>query len=370
LLLINGRCALPPMELSQLDRNKVLVQRAGDESRGRSDRDEIIAVRLSLADADAFLNDFQTLPDECEAIAATDDCLLTHPFHAMSFRDDALDIDLAILMGRPSIELPEGVVLIEPQDDDDDDDDDARRIPHISPSATVFPTTVLDCSQGAIVIDDDATIRPGAVIHGPAYIGIGSTILERTLVKPHTAVGPVCKVAGEVSGCVFQGFANKAHDGFLGDSWIGEWANLGAATNNSNLLNTYGNVPFIGLDGTRRRTGLRFLGSIIGDHAKTAIGTRLMTGVCLGTGAMVACSVSPPAPTPRFAWLTDPPAPREAGKSCSMKTYRLSKFVEVARTVMDRRNLEPSEAYVTQLRRLHEQTSHAAATNVSTKGND
>ncbi|MFT3685650.1 MAG: hypothetical protein QM783_12110 [Phycisphaerales bacterium] len=77
---------------------------------------------------------------------------------------------------------------------------------------------------------------------GPAYIGSHSTVIERTLVKAHSSIGPWCKVAGEVGGVVFQGFANKAHDGHLGDAFVGEWSNLGAGTTNSNLLNTYGEV--------------------------------------------------------------------------------------------------------------------------------
>jgi len=362
LLLVNGRCALPPMELAELKPNQLLVQRAGDASRGRSPDDEIVAARLSIEDAQRFLADLQTLPDDVTAIGYDDHCLLTYPFHTIAFRDEALGIDLAILMGRPSIELPDGVVLIQPQDDadssSDSNDGDAadRRIAHISPDATVYPGVVLDCSNGPIVIDEDAVVRPGAVIHGPASIGIRSTVLDRALVKPNTAVGPVCKVAGEVGGCIFQGFANKAHDGHLGDSWVGEWANLGAATVNSNLLNTYADVPFTGPDGKRRRTGLQFLGSIVGDHVKTAIGTRLMTGVCLGTGAMIAASTPPPTSTPRFAWITDDPS---GGQTVSI--FRFAKFADVARTVMQRRNIDPSDAYLKRLESLHAAASARAA---------
>lgn len=361
-LLINGRCVLPPMEIAELQPGRMLVQTAGDAARGESDRDEIIAVRLSHADAEAFLRDFETLPDNCAAVAYGDRCLLSHPFHAIDFRDEALGIDLAILMGRPAIELPEGVVLIESPDDRGDGSGGAteRRIAHISPEATVYPGVVLDCSGGSIVIDDDAVVRPGAIIHGPAYIGIGSTVLDRTLVKAHTAIGPVCKIAGEVGGCIFQGFANKAHDGHLGDSWVGEWANLGAGTTNSNLLNTYSDVPFVGIDNIRRRSGLQFLGSIVGDHVKTAISTRLMTGVCLGTGAMVACTAAPPHPTPRFAWLTDAANSANAGASYAMRTYRLSKFLDVARAVMERRNIEMSDEYAALVTKLHEQAANAA----------
>ena len=93
-----------------------------------------------------------------------------------------------------------------------------------------------------IVIADHAVIRPGATIIGPAYIGEHATVLERALIKAHTAVGPWCKVSGEVGGSIFQAYSNKGHEGHLGDSYVGEWVNLGAATTNSNLLNTYSEV--------------------------------------------------------------------------------------------------------------------------------
>jgi UDP-N-acetylglucosamine diphosphorylase/glucosamine-1-phosphate N-acetyltransferase len=352
LLLINGRLVLPPIELAQLQTNQLLVQTAGDASRGESDRDEIIAVRLSIEDARAFLSDFQTLPDGATAIGYTDRCLMSFPWHAIAYRNEALGVDLAILMGRPSTELPDGVMHIEAEDGDEDEDDPARGRAHISPSATVYPTVVLDCSGGPIVIDDDATVRPGAIVCGPAYIGLGSTVLDRALVKANTAIGPVCKVAGEVGGTIFQGFANKAHDGHIGDSWIGEWANLGAGTTNSNLLNTYDGVNFVGPDGKRRRTGLTFLGSVIGDHVKTAIETRLMTGVCLGTGAMIACTAAPPNPTPAFGWVIDG---EDGGPRVS--TFRLAKFRAVAETVMARRGLEMSDAYAARLASLHAEVS-------------
>lgn len=348
LLLINGRCALPPVELSTLKPNQLLVQTAGDAARGQSDRDEIIALRLTIQDATAFLADFQTLPDDATATAYPDHALISKPWHPITLRNDALDIDLTILMGRPRAELQEGVIAIEPEPDAENDDAN-QNIVHASPEATVYPTAVIDCSEGPVVIDDDATIRPGAKILGPAYIGIRSTVLDNAVIRPHTAIGPVCKVNGEISGTIFQGFANKAHDGFLGDSYIGEWVNLGAATTNSNLLNTYSHINATDNTGKRARTGLTFLGAILGDHTKTAIGTRLMTATTTHTGAMIAASTPPPQHTPPFAWITDDAPNAE-------RTYRIDKFIETARTVMARRGLEPSNDYINRLKSLHPDT--------------
>ena len=120
-------------------------------------------------------------------------------------------------------------------------------------------------------------------------------MIDNAIIKPNTVIGPQCKVGGEVGATIFQGSANKAHEGHLGDSWVGKWVNLGAATVNSNLLNTYDEVTMrLDADDSRHRTGRQFMGALIGDHVKTAIGTRLMTGTVLGTGAMIATSTPPP----------------------------------------------------------------------------
>jgi hypothetical protein len=146
----------------------------------------------------------------------------------------------------------------------------------------------------------------------------------------NTSIGPMCKVSGEVGGTIFQGYSNKCHAGHLGDSVIGEWVNFGAGTSNSNLLNTYGNVIVTDIDGKRHKTDRQYVGCFVGDYVKFAIETRIMTGSIIGTGAMVASSTPVPSPTPRFAWVTDK----------GTRTYQIEKFLEVARTVMHRRNQE------------------------------
>jgi hypothetical protein len=147
-----------------------------------------------------------------------------------------------------------------------------------------------------------------------------------------------------VSNTIIHGVSNKAHDGFLGDSWIGSWVNVGAGTTSSNLLNTYGEITMrVEVDGPRHRTGMQFLGTVIGDHAKLAIMTRLMTGTVIGTGAMVATSAPPPATVRRFAWLTD------SGE----RTYDHEKFVQAMSRMMERRGYKSGPAYLAALQRLH-----------------
>jgi UDP-N-acetylglucosamine diphosphorylase/glucosamine-1-phosphate N-acetyltransferase len=328
---INGRAVLPPANLGELEVGQGFVEDDGS----------LIGAHLSLEDALAFLADFKSLPADLETAAAPDRVLMRYPWDVIAMRDHALLIDLAMMLSGESQELPEGVVAIE------GDEEPSIRI---APTAVIYPTVVLDASEGPIVIDDGVTIRPQAIIRGPAYIGIQSTILDRALIKPHTAIGPICKVAGEVGGTIFQGFANKAHEGHLGDSWIGEWANLGADTTNSNLLNTYDPVVMQTVPaaegGRKQRTGLQFLGCLMGDHTKTAINSTLMTGSCFSTGTMIATTAAPPAFTDRFSWCTD----------AGIRSFRMNKFIEIVRTVMGRRGIEPSEDYIARLHTLAQNT--------------
>jgi UDP-N-acetylglucosamine diphosphorylase / glucose-1-phosphate thymidylyltransferase / UDP-N-acetylgalactosamine diphosphorylase / glucosamine-1-phosphate N-acetyltransferase / galactosamine-1-phosphate N-acetyltransferase len=320
-LLVSGRCPILPDAGAALARGHALVERESSH---------VIAAHLDAASAEVFLRT-GALPTAVTKHEHDAPALLHHPWDVIRFRDACIDVDLQILGELESQELPGGVLAIGEHD------------VTISPDAVVYPMVVLDASEGPIVIDEHATVRPGAIIIGPAYIGRGSTVLDRALIKAHTAIGPVCKVAGEVGGTIFQGYANKGHDGHLGDSWIGAWANLGAGTTNSNLLNTYDQViAQAAPDAPRVRTGLQFLGCVLGDHVKTAIQTRLMTGAMIGTGSMLA-AMTPPTAVGRFEWVTDSPA------GVKRQPYRLSKFIEVARAAMGRRKIVPSDAYAARL---------------------
>jgi UDP-N-acetylglucosamine diphosphorylase/glucosamine-1-phosphate N-acetyltransferase len=212
----------------------------------------------------------------------------------------------------------------------------------IHPSATILPGTVLDASVGAIRIEEGAVIRPNAVLCGPCWIGKNSTIIDGALIKANTSIGPWCKVGGEVGGTIFQGYSNKSHDGHLGDSVIGEWVNFGAGTTNSNLLNTYGDIIVTDFESKRHRTNRNFVGCFVGDHVKFAIETKIMTGAMIGTGAMVASSTPAPSPTKRFAWITDE----------GERIYNIDKFIEVAKTVMKRREKHLDDATEVILRML------------------
>jgi UDP-N-acetylglucosamine diphosphorylase/glucosamine-1-phosphate N-acetyltransferase len=165
--------------------------------------------------------------------------------------------------------------------------------------ATVEPGVVFDVREGPVIVEQHAYVTSGARVVGPTYVGPGSQILGQSI---HACViGPRCKVRGEVSHTVFVGYANKAHEGFVGHTVIGRWVNLGAGTTTSNLKNTYGPVR-LRLPSGQVETGLQFLGSLIGDHVKTAIGTQLNTGTLIGAGANVFGAARPPKYVAPFAW--------------------------------------------------------------------
>jgi UDP-N-acetylglucosamine diphosphorylase/glucosamine-1-phosphate N-acetyltransferase len=164
--------------------------------------------------------------------------------------------------------------------------------------AAIEPGVVFDTRAGAIAIAEGAEVRHGTRLEGPCWIGPGTRVLGGFI--RGSAFGPRCSVRGEISSSVFMGYANKSHDGFVGHSAVGQWVNLGAGTTTSNLKNTYGPVR-LAVGGRTVETGRTFLGSLVGDHAKTAIGTMLSTGTVIGTGANV-FGEAPPKWVPPFAW--------------------------------------------------------------------
>lgn len=196
----------------------------------------------------------------------------------------------------------------------------------IGADVKIEPGVVLDGSKGPVILDRGCSIGANSVLKGPCFVGSLSQVKPLTVIHAGTTIGPVCKVGGEISNSILTGYSNKSHEGYLGDSCLGEWVNLGAGTTTSNLKNTYGSVK-VRIGSRETDTGLRSLGSLIGDHAKTAIGTRLMTGSYIGYCAMIASSAHPPAFVPSFSFITD--KGREA--------YRIEKALDVMKQVYARR---------------------------------
>ncbi len=195
----------------------------------------------------------------------------------------------------------------------------------IAESAVVEPFVVLDATLGAIVLEAHTVVRSFSRLAGPFVLGAHSQWMAGA--GQTVSIGDHCKISGEVSTSILCGHANKGHDGFLGHSYLGRWTNLGAGTVTSNLKNTYGQVSFAG-----QETGLQFLGSLIGDHAKTGILTRLNTGSCIGAGANV---------------ISDDVAPRMVAAFAfghRGERYDRSRFFETAVRVMARRQVTLSSS--------------------------
>jgi UDP-N-acetylglucosamine diphosphorylase/glucosamine-1-phosphate N-acetyltransferase len=290
---------------------------------------DLIAANLTPDRALALLSGER--PDGA-IIEVADHLLIRRPWGWIDFRDRAMQVDLTLAQAAPSADAPIGVIEF------------GEYPVTIHPTARVYPSVVLDAEHGPIHIENHATVRPGAVICGPAIVGPSATVAEHAVIRANTAIGPHCKVGGEVSGTVFQGYSNKAHDGFLGDSWIGEWVNLGAGTTNSNLLNTYGEIKALAepMD-DREPTGRTFLGCVVGDHSKLAIGTRIMTGAIVHTANL---------------YVADPPIAGCAPGFCyvvgdDLQPYQFDKLVQTLVAVMGRRSVRPTEAYLQRLATLH-----------------
>lgn len=216
----------------------------------------------------------------------------------------------------------------------------------IEQGAEIKPAAVLDAEHGPIVIARGATVMAGAFIEGPAYVGPYSTIKAHGKIYGKTTIGPVCKVGGEVECSIIHGFSNKQHEGFLGHSYLGEWINIGAGTDNSDLKNNYSTIR-MKVGGDIVDTGLTFVGMFVGDHTKTAIGSTINTGSNIGPCCNLYGAGLAPKIIPAFAW----------GGPNGFTTYDIEKCMEVARTVMRRRNQEFGQAEEMLFRSVFEMTA-------------
>ncbi|MBN3522153.1 GlmU family protein [Algoriphagus lutimaris] len=200
----------------------------------------------------------------------------------------------------------------------------------IEPGA-VIRAAVLNAENGPIYIGKNTEIQEGSLIRGPFALCEGSTINMGAKLRGDTTVGPFSKVGGEISNSVIFGYSNKGHEGFLGNSVIGEWCNLGADTNTSNLKNNYASVKIWDYTkGSFSDTGLQFCGLMMGDHSKSGINTMFNTGTVVGVGANVFGGGYPRNFIPSFSW----------GGREGMSTYQFHKFKETTIAVMARRKVE------------------------------
>lgn len=199
----------------------------------------------------------------------------------------------------------------------------------------VVEASVLNTATGVIYIGKDAEIMENCAVRGPLALCEHAALKMSAKVYGATTIGPHSKVGGELNNVVIFGYSNKAHDGFLGNSVLGEWCNLGADTNNSNLKNNYGGVEVFNYrEGKAVETGLTFCGLMMGDHSKSGINTMFNTGTVVGVSANVFGADFPPKFIPSFSW----------GGNRWLLTFSLDKSFEVADRVMQRRGIKLTAA--------------------------
>jgi len=197
------------------------------------------------------------------------------------------------------------------------------------PGCRLAPDTAVDTSAGPVILGADVRVLPHAYLEGPLFIGSGSLVKAGASIYGETSLGAVSRVAGEIGESTFLDFANKQHEGFIGHAYLGSWCNLGALTTNSDLKNTYGSIR-VDLGSGEEDTGLRFVGLMMAEHGKSAIGTMFNTGTTVGFASNVFGQGFPPKCLPNWSW----------GHGTTHGRQEPERALATARTVMARRGCE------------------------------
>lgn len=261
---------------------------------------------------------------------------LNNIWDIFAMNGDAIVSDLSIVTkGRMSAALPEHVIAI------------GKEHIFIEEGATIYPGCIINAEAGPIYIGKDAEVLEGTMMRGPIALCEHSVVKMGAKLYTGTTIGPGCKVGGEINNVVFFANSNKAHDGYLGNAVIGEWCNLGADTNCSNLKNNYDQVK-IWNEHTNKSisTGLTFCGLLMGDHSKCAINTAFNTGTVVGVSSNIFGNGFPQKFIPSFCW----------GGSEGQTTYDINRAMETANRMMGRRNKQLSEAEKKVFAHIFEQT--------------
>ncbi|MFU8812670.1 MAG: putative sugar nucleotidyl transferase [Balneolaceae bacterium] len=208
---------------------------------------------------------------------------------------------------------------------------------YVDGEAVIEPGSVLVAEKGPIYIGNNATIMAQSVLRGPVAVCDHATVKVGGFLYEETTIGPHCKVGGEIQNTIFHSYSNKGHSGFTGNSLFGQWVNLGADTNTSNLKNNYSAVRAYHYGKNEQvETGRQFLGTIMGDHSKTAINTMLNTGTVCGVSSNLFASSFPPKQIPSFRWIGDQ----------KNEPYRLDDALDAMEKMMKRRSVLLTDPYI------------------------
>lgn len=263
--------------------------------------------------------------------------LISNPWDIFQFNKEQIVSDYSLITdGRKSAEITDPHTLVY-----------GKENVFVEEGASIR-AAILNAEDGPIYIGKNAQVHEGAIIKGAFALCESSHVNMGAKIKGDTTIGPHSKVGGEISNSVIFGYSNKGHDGFMGNSVIGEWCNLGADTNTSNLKNNYAAVKLWNYEtGRFANTGLQFCGLMMGDHAKCGINTMFNTGTVVGVGSNVFGSGYPRNFIPSFAW----------GGASGLTTFQLRKFYEVAEAVMKRRGIDLDDMERTMLSKVFEDTA-------------
>lgn len=273
-------------------------------------------------------SDFETQEYEDQAI-------ITYPWDLIRYNSTMICKDFVFvrknLTRLPVPPLPTQVAVLKP------------RNLLIGRFTEVQPFVTFDAEEGPVIIGNNVRIEAGAYIKGPVSIGDDCLISSNTKIYNNTTLGNTCKVGGELSHSIIHGFTNKRHNGFLGNSYLGEWINLGAGTNNSNMKNNYNTIS-VQVNGEVIDTNNQFIGLFMGDHSRTAIGTQINTSTFAGVGCNIFGNGLTPKKIDDFTW----------GGIQQNEIYNFQKFINNAHRMMIRREVEMNIEEINLLNRIHQ----------------
>ncbi len=289
------------------------------------DRDELLAARLTDKQFDNLIDDNGIT--ELEGIDVSNDMdvirRIIRPYNIFALNEIEIKNDFELLTkGRKSISISDTNTIINPEN-------------IFIEEGAYIECAILNASLGPIYVGKNAVIMEGSAIRGSLAMCEGAVVKMGSKIYGATTIGPYSKVGGEVKNSILTSYSNKSHEGFLGNSVIGEWCNLGADTNTSNLKNNYDEIKLWSYESQRfLKTGLQFCGLVMGDHSKTGINTMFNTGTVVGVNSNIFGSGYPRNYIPSYAW----------GGAQGFKTYLLNKALETAEKVMDRRGKPLTDA--------------------------
>ncbi|MDA3881652.1 MAG: GlmU family protein [Bacteroidales bacterium] len=325
-VIINAAC-LPHKQsvdaIQHIDNNTIIID----------DAEKVVAACVA---SDKVHLSFGQLQAELKTVRLNCTCAtIDYPWDIFTRNSAEIELDFALLThGKVSQKLSETNTVICPEN------------VFVEEGAEV-ECAILQARGGKIYIGKDALVMEGAIIRGPFALCEHATVKMAAKIYEGSTIGPHSKVGGEVQNSVITGYSNKGHDGYLGNAVIGEWCNLGADTNNSNLKNDYSEVRAWNYPSQRfLKTGLQFCGLIMGDHSKSAINTMFNTGTVVGVNANIFGAGFPRNFVPSFSW----------GGAQGMDVYTLKRALTVAKRVYERRHIKISGEDIAILTYIFQQT--------------